>query len=163
MSSLNILTTDPKLMKIGGRSMELGMLDLINDSGDEIQILSYSITHGAERIMKALENALDRGVKLTFILNKEESVDHDIMMSLRNFSKVYRHAKIYTFSRTDRMDLHAKLLISDRSRAVIGSANLTSRGLLWNLEIGFMIEDDTIWKLSEMVDSIESDSEIIPK
>ena len=58
-------------------------------------------------------------------------------------------------------ELHAKLLISDRVAAIIGSSNLTSKGLVWNLEIGFLINDGTVWTLAKIVDRISETSMLI--
>ena len=40
--------------------------------------------------------------------------------------------------------LHAKLLIVDGRRALVGSANLTHRALTANLEAGVLIEDPDV-------------------
>ena len=145
-------------MKLGARSMEGSLLELINEAKEEIQILSYSMTHGAERILKAIERALSRGVKLTMIINHVEALDNGILSTLKEMSQNYTHSKIYAFRWSEKSELHAKLLISDRVAAIVGSSNLTSRGLIWNLEIGFLIKDKTVWTLANMVDRISETS-----
>ena len=71
----------------------------------------------------------------------------------------FEYSKIYLFDSSDMADLHAKIMVADRKVAIVGSSNLTSRGLVWNLEIGFLIEDKSIWKLSEVIDRIVEMSE----
>lgn len=154
MTTIEIVSTNPDILKLGIRSTEPTMLDLINDAKDEIQILSYAVTNGAEKVLHALRSALSRGVKVNFVLNSEEEMDFGVVLSLRSLAKNYRHCKIYIFDSNGTQDLHAKIMVSDREKAVVGSSNLTARGLIWNLEIGFLIEDEIIWKLSEVIDRI---------
>jgi len=46
--------------------------------------------------------------------------------------------------------LHAKLLVVDGHRALVGSANLTSKALAHNLEVGAVIDDpDLAWALED--------------
>lgn len=148
-------------MKLGARSMEGSLLELINEAKEEILILSYSMTHGAERILKAIEGALSRGVKLTMIINHIEALDDGILSTLKEMMENYTHCKIYAFRWSEKSELHAKLLISDRVAAIVGSSNLTSKGLVWNLEIGFLINDRTVWTLANMVDRISETSMLI--
>ena len=48
--------------------------------------------------------------------------------------------------------IHAKVIISDRKKAVIGSANLTWSGMRTNYEIGTYVEGAEIWELSKIID-----------
>lgn len=146
-------------MKLGVRSTEPSMLELINNAKDELQILSYAITSGANKILLAIEKALTRGVRLTFVLNSNEELSNKIINSLTSMKNAFEYSKIYLFDSSDMADLHAKIMVADRKVAIVGSSNLTSRGLVWNLEIGFLIEDKSIWKLSEVIDRIVEMSE----
>lgn len=154
MNRVEILSTHPDLMKLGVRSTESSMLELIEGSTDEIQILSYSVTDGAKRIMTSLEGALARGIRLTFILDRSDQTSGNVLSFLRSTSERYAHSNVYAYSWTEKSDLHAKIMVADRRVAIVGSSNLTARGLLWNLEIGFLIEHDVVWKLSELIDKI---------
>lgn len=154
MTTIEILSTNPDILKLGIRSTEPTMLDLINDARDEIQILSYAVTNGADKILHALERALSRGVKVNFVMNSKEEMDEGVAMSLRSLIQNYKYCKMYIFGYNGTQDLHAKIMVSDREKAIVGSSNLTARGLTWNLEIGFLIEDEIVWKLSEIIDRI---------
>lgn len=134
--------------------MESSMLELINYAKDEIQIISYAITNGANNILSAIDEALGRGVRVTFVINSNEEMSKRINSSLYSLKNKYTYIKIRLFNSTEKADLHAKIMVADRKSAIVGSSNLTSRGLIWNLEIGFFIEDRSVWKLAEVIDKI---------
>ena len=154
MTRVEILSTHPDVMKLGIRSTEPSMLELISNAEDELQILSYAITSGANKILLAIEEALARGIKLTFVLNSNEEMSDRIIDSLTKMKNTFEYSKVYFFDSSVNADLHAKIMVADRKVAIVGSSNLTSKGLVWNLEIGFLIEDKSIWKLSEVIDRI---------
>jgi cardiolipin synthase len=154
LTRVEILSTHPDILKLGVRSTEPSMLELIDDAKDELQILSYAITTGANKILSAIDEALSRGVKLTFVINSNEELSQRIIASLNSLKNKYKYSKIYKFNSNENADLHAKIMVADRKLAIVGSSNLTSRGLIWNLEIGFLIEDRSVWKLAEVIDRI---------
>ena len=154
MTKIEILSTHPDIMKLGLRATEPSMLELINNAKDEIQILSYAVTNGASEIFLALEKALLKGVKLNFVLNDLGELNEKVLTSLKSFKENFQYCKIYIFDSNGIQDLHAKIMVADREKAIVGSSNLTAKGLIWNLEIGFLIEDKSIWKLSEVIDRI---------
>lgn len=161
LTRVEILSTHPEIMKLGIRSTEPSMLELINNAKEELQILSYAITSGANKILIAIEKALARGVKLTFILNRDEELSENILNSLKKMQNTFEYSKIYLFDPRDKADLHAKIMVADRTVAILGSSNLTSKGLVWNIEIGILIEDKSVWKLSEVIDRIADMSSLL--
>jgi cardiolipin synthase len=49
-------------------------------------------------------------------------------------------------------DLHAKIILVDRKYALVGSANLSLRGLMDNHELGLVVEGDTVADLTRAID-----------
>ena len=68
--------------------------------------------------------------------------------------KTYPHLKIRGFEDLDKGQLHAKVLIIDRSRALIGSANFTWRGMFSNHEVAVLLKGDDVWSLASLIDSL---------
>ena len=134
MTRVEILSTHPDILKLGVRSTERSMLELIYGAKDELQIISYAITTGANKVLTAIGEALSRGVKLTFVINGNEELSQRIVASLNSLKDKYNHSKIYVFNSGENVDLHAKIMVADRKLAIIGSSNLTSRGLIWKLD-----------------------------
>ncbi|MDA8055079.1 MAG: hypothetical protein M0Z77_05435, partial [Thermoplasmatales archaeon] len=98
MTRVEILSTHPDILKLGVRSTEQSMLELIDDAKDELQILSYAITTGANKLLSAIDEALSRGVKLTFVINSNEELSQRIIASLNSLKNKYKYSKIYTFN-----------------------------------------------------------------
>lgn len=58
--------------------------------------------------------------------------------------------------------LHAKLLVVDGRRALVGSANLTHRALTANLEVGVLVRDpDVAWQLEKHVQRLMDDGVLV--
>lgn len=49
-----------------------------------------------------------------------------------------------------RMPMHAKVLIADNERALVGSANFTWSGMQRNLEVGLLVEGGTVRQLTSL-------------
>jgi len=61
---------------------------------------------------------------------------------------------VYDFTDPEKRQLHAKIIVADRKKAIVGSANLSWGGMYSNYEIGLLIEGEAAWKLAEIVDTL---------
>jgi len=52
--------------------------------------------------------------------------------------------------------LHAKILLTDRTKGIVGSANLSWGGMIANYEIGLLIEGEGVWRLVQVFDVLRS-------
>ncbi len=92
-----------------------------------------------EYLYTALQNTLSRRVRVEVFLSKEGA------KSLRDagIDEGKGMLRIYTpredIAMTSALGSHAKVVIADRERAYIGSANLTNAGLTANFEMGVLI------------------------
>lgn len=50
--------------------------------------------------------------------------------------------------------LHAKVVVVDRKKAILGSANFSWGGMAAHYEIGIFLEGDEAWTLSKLVDNV---------
>lgn len=55
--------------------------------------------------------------------------------------------------------LHAKVVVVDRKKAVLGSANFSWGGMAAHYEIGVLLEGDEAWTLSKLVDDVADSPE----
>jgi phosphatidylserine/phosphatidylglycerophosphate/cardiolipin synthase-like enzyme len=120
-------------------------------------VLHELVTHALERILLVsfaaytltelaadLEAAVRRGCQVDVVFETEEdSAGAYLGPHSRPFGAVegVRRWRWPLDHRTTRAVLHAKLLVVDGRRALVGSANLTHRALTANLEAGVLIED----------------------
>lgn len=112
---------------------------------NELLLVGYSVTVDPERrtiaarVVDAISDAGRRGISVTAILNSRVAANREALLS--GWPANLRGPAIYTWpEQTDAMaSLHAKLLIADRSDALVTSANLTYHGLEGNIEMGLRI------------------------
>ena len=57
--------------------------------------------------------------------------------------------------------MHAKCLVSDRSRAIVSSANLTDYALEANMELGLLVERAIAGRLADHFDQLIVRGELI--
>ncbi|MGG2399166.1 phospholipase D family protein [Pseudomonas sp. SH1-B] len=117
----------------------------------------------AENGTRYLTNHADRGVSISLLTNsldatdvpavhggyapyRRELLEHGVrLFELRR--QPGRDAS-YSFSGTSESSLHSKAMVLDRRYAFIGSFNFDPRSLLWNTEVGVLIDSP---QLSEQV------------
>ncbi|HOW13305.1 phospholipase D-like domain-containing protein [Methanosarcina sp.] len=154
--NVEILVTGPIIMNGGIRGTETVIEELINEAKHEIHLVSYLFTSKALHILELIKEASERGVKVTIIVNDIESQEHKIVSELKAMSLSFPYVKVYDFKDPKNRPLHAKIIISDRNKAVVGSANFSWGGLYTNYEIGLLIKGPIVWELSEVVDNLTS-------
>lgn len=152
MNDVQILATGSEFLKTGVRGIESVIEELIRRAEREIHIVAYLFTSQATHILNLLEKKAEEGVKIVLVINRLETQDETIRSKLRHIQASFPFIKIVDFHDSEGRQLHAKLIISDRSRAVLGSANFSWGGMVTNYEIGVLLEGEPAWKLAELVD-----------
>lgn len=143
-SGLNSLRTTPGVIA-----------ELIHDSKSEVLIstpfLSAGDRHiGGESLFEALSAASRRGVLLRFLLSEDGASLYRQQALSTQFPKAEVYSPVDPQRDGGQLGSHAKVVIADRLRAYIGSANLTTRGMHGNLELGTLVEGivaEDCWKL----------------
>lgn len=153
MTKIDVLATGTKFTKHGVRGTGPVVEELIASASNELHMMAYVITPHARRILRLIEEALEGGVKVTIVANRLEEQDERVQARLRRLSKAHRHLHVADF-RLLRGELHAKVVVADRMRAVIGSANFSFGGMANNYEIGVRIEGKEAWQISKLIDSL---------
>ena len=112
-------------------------------------------------LLTALDNAVKRGVRVRVLTNSMRSNNHlaahaaylgyverllSVGVELFETRADARDRHLYMRSPSDQkaLGLHAKFMVIDDDKAVIGSSNLDPRSLKLNTEIGLMIESSTL-------------------
>ncbi len=141
---------------IGGGlgSIESALERLCREAISEIDLTVYSISSGADLLLGWVETALARGVQVRMVLNRLDEQPVGAANRLRSLARSYPHFQLYQFLTTDDVDLHAKMVVADRSRALIGSSNLSRRGLLTNHEIAVVLQGTPAHSASQAFDRL---------
>jgi len=155
MNKVKILATGPEFLKEGIRGTGPVIEEMIKNSKKEIQIMAYVISFHASKFLDHLEDALKREVKITVILNRLDEQDEKIKRKIKKMKRQYHKLKVINFTDPSGGDLHAKVIVADRKKAVIGSANFSWHGMSHNYEVGVQLEGDSAWKLAKIIDEME--------
>lgn len=155
MNKIQILATGPEFLKEGIRGTAPVIEEMIKNSEKEIQIMAYVISLHASKFLDLLDDALKREVKITIILNKIGEQDEKIKTKIKKMKKQYKKLNVVDFTDSEGGDLHAKVIVVDRKKAVIGSANFSWHGMSHNYEIGVHLEGNSAWKLGKIIDEME--------
>jgi cardiolipin synthase A/B len=109
----------------------------IASASEEILIANPYFVPGP-RIIRSLLRAAKRGVCVRLLLPSRSDVPIVLMVGRSSYSALLRGGvEIYE---VEKQILHAKVMLIDRERTVIGSANLDQRSFHRNFEINAMIE-----------------------
>jgi cardiolipin synthase len=153
-TEVKVVVTGVDWMGSGVGSIESAMRQLFYDAKQEILLTVYTITNGADMLFDWLELALSHGVEIKLVINRLDDHTTEVINRLSRLEKSYPHLTIYNFKSDDFIDLHAKLIIVDRQKAIVGSSNLSRRGLLTNFELALIVEGIIATEIASIVDRL---------
>lgn len=139
---VSLIVTGLEWLGGGTQAIEGRLIELIETARRELTLVIYSMTAGPARVWDALERAVDGGVRCTLVVDRLSAQDQQMYERFRRLRN--RHPatfEVFDFIGEDDNDhLHAKIVVADRRRALVGSANLTARGLLLAHELAVLLE-----------------------
>jgi len=154
MNDVEILVTGFNIMKGKTRGTNPVVEELIRNADKEIQIVAYLFSSHALHILELIEDAAEKGVKVDIIINDLRSQHENVIAKLNQLVNNFPHLRVYNFEGNQKEMIHAKILVTDRKKAIVGSANFSWSGMYKNYEIGVFIEGETVWDLAKVVDEI---------
>lgn len=157
MTKVEILGTGSEFLKQGVRGTEPVIEEVIMRASKEVQMLVYVFTSKALHILNLVEQAAKRGLKITIVVNDLQSQDQVIKSKLESMEAAFPHVHVFNFADNTKRQLHAKIVVADREKAVIGSANFSWGGMYSNYEIGLLVEGEPAWKIAQLVDSLKTE------
>ncbi|MEU9448082.1 DISARM system phospholipase D-like protein DrmC [Streptomyces sp. NPDC048277] len=123
------------------------VIDVIQAAEEALLVVSFA-AYGVVEVVRELRTAARRGVRIDLLLEQNTSAA-DAFASLAGDVHIWRRPSAAGSGR-----LHAKLIAADRHTAVVGSANLTDRGLTDNIEVGVALRDGVL--VGRLVDHFRS-------
>lgn len=147
--------TAPNRLGVPLRTTYATALEMVQAARLEILAVGYVFTEGARPLLEQMAAAhRDRRVRVTLIGNRME--DH--LQALRSsWPTDCPEPRVFSCDANPKDDmaaLHAKLLISDGTAALVRSANFSHHGLHENIEIGVKIESPSVARLDEFFRSL---------
>ena len=119
---------------------------LFDNAQASITILQYAFEIRAhiptriKMIANAILSAADRGVNIRILINTKHGVAPDSIDAV-NLAEYIRHPNIHLYYHRSTQVMHAKAIIVDNDKIVIGSHNLTRTSLYSSLNISVIIID----------------------
>lgn len=158
-NSVRVVVTGSTWMGKGIGSVESAIEDILHKAQEEIQVAAFQITEGCHPFLELIESSLSRGIRVTLIINKFESQPLSIQKELDRLAVRFPHFTQVDFDPKNRkQDLHAKIIVVDRSVALVGSPNLTWRGLVLNHELAVVLSGPVAGTIGGLLDNLATDS-----
>ena len=150
--AVSIAVTGFSWMGSGIGSIETAIERLFREASEEVALTAYAVTTGADLLLDWMTEALDRGVRVSMVVNRLEDQASGIGRQLRVLAVRYPHFRLYNFAPENDFDLHAKVIVVDRRMALVGSSNLSRRGLLNNHELAMLVEGPVATDVAKALD-----------
>ena len=130
----------------------------------EIQIATYAITESSGEFFELLDDVLARKTRVMMIINRFYTQHEGVQEKLLDLKDKHKGFFILVnFDPKDsREDLHAKLIVIDHEIALVGSANLTWKGMVMNHELMVKLSGDTAYSVGELLDKLYKHPESKP-
>ena len=151
---------------LGGnvRSLSAKLGEVIRAAEFTLDITVYSLTDGADELLAVINEKAAVGVRIRIIVDDLESVEdyNKFFLRAKLREMIQRNPEtfqVYNFPHESNTDgLHAKVVVVDRTHALIGSANLSFRGLLSTHELGVLVYGETARTTAECIDKLINSS-----
>lgn len=136
------------------------IVDLIDSAGEEVTLVTAYLVP-TEDLLQVIERTLARGVRVRILTNSIRSNNHlaayaaysgYVRQLLENGVALYelrtdaRDRNLYMDAPVDdkKLGLHAKFMLVDQDKVLIGSSNLDQRSLKLNTEVGLLVESEDL-------------------
>jgi len=152
---VEIIATGKGFESPGVRSFETVIKELFQSAQIEVQVAIYLISPSAIDLVQFLGDRASRGIRVTIILNSLKETCSSVRQILLNFSRTLGDLfRVYSFKERFGTDLHAKVVVVDRKKAIIGSSNFSWGGMVENHEMGVMVEGYPAWQIATLLDNL---------
>lgn len=155
LEAIEMVWTGPFTGLVPSRHTEQVLLEVIGSARSRIFLVSF-VAYDIETVMKALQDAIERKIRLDILLEPSKShggkVDID---SIDAFHKRIPTSNIYIWKSETKSSgkwsgaVHAKCAVADGSLAFITSANLTKAAMESNIELGILVRGGSLPKALE--------------
>ena len=146
-----IIWTGPANNRFPVRRTDQVLYDLISQAKTQILLVTFA-AHRVRHLCAHLTQAVQRGVKLTLIVESEEESEgqltRDAIQAFSDVPHTTTHLYYWPLEKRERNQagrpgkLHMKCAIVDNV-ALIGSANLTDDAFNRNMELGMLVREQT--------------------
>ena len=167
MTDATIVATGTEFVNKGLRRTQPVIQDMIKNANKSIHILNYSFGPDAEGLWDMLDDILGKGKHVTIVANDLSKLDDGNLwekkvkdrLSVLNNKFGKRNFVLADFKKHDGF-MHAKVIVADRNKMVIGSANLSDGGLKNHYEMGVLIEGEEAGMVAKIIQQTSINKEL---
>ncbi len=144
----------------GVGSVQSSIEGMLGKATREIQIAVYEITD-YDGFLQLLRSCLARGVHVMMIINRFDGHSLRLRKALQELTRRFPHFALLDFC-PDRVteDLHAKVIVVDHNAALVGSANMTWKGLVGNHELAVLVSGEVASRVGMLLDKLREDPRV---
>ena len=156
MNDVEVVVTGLGWLGQGVRSVNQALFKMLSDATREVLITAYSLTVGAEVVWEELRKAMQRGVVCKLVAHDVPSQRESALEILKNLQAEYP-ATLSLFDFTPREgggELHAKIVVVDRMTALVGSANISLRGVVRSHELAVIVHGGAAAAVGDRIDQL---------
>lgn len=153
-SAARVVVTGLSWMGSGIGSIESAIDELFDEATSEIILAIHTIGTGADLIYQWIESALVRGVQVTLVIDYLGEQPRDVVTRLHLLKGKYLHFSLLDFQGKEESALHAKTIVVDHRLALVGSSNISRRGLLTNHEIAVITDGEIAADVGRAMDAL---------
>jgi len=134
-------------------------VDLVASAQSSVFLVSpFLEPGGVAHLMQPVLDSIQRGVAVRLITHEALTISSINAQSLEELRKesVARNGNLMVYSAISSGGalLHSKIVLVDRESVLIGSANITTRGLGENLEAGVVLRGRTAAEVASVLDAL---------
>ncbi len=140
----------------GVPAVERVLAEMLTSAEREILVTAYTMTPGSGRIWDELERAVVTGVRCRFVLNQLRDQPAETQALLGRLMREHAgNVEVYDFRSDQNTEgLHAKAVVVDRRVALIGSANLSFRGMVGAHEMAAILRGPSAALVAGSIDRL---------
>lgn len=159
-ANVRVVVSGSAWMGSGLGSIESALYRLFEQANDEVTIVAYAVSSAAAMLFEQLETVLQRGIRVRLLVNRFALQPAGVQRKCHELQRSFSHLmQVYSFiPQSNEADLHAKIILVDRKYALVGSANLSLRGLMDNHELGVVIEGAGAADIARAIDQLLASS-----
>ena len=165
--TFEIIATGIEFVNKGFKGTKPEIERVIKNARETIHVLIYAFGPEAEGLWDMLDDILGKGKHVTIVVNDLSRLDDDNPHEKKVKDRLYglnnqfgkTNFVLADFKKPDGW-MHAKVIVVDREKMVIGSANLSKGGLKNHYEMGVLIEGEEAGMVAKIIQQTSINKEL---
>ena len=151
---IRVVVSGSSWMGNGFGSIESALHDIFTLADDEVIIVAFTVSGAIQAFFQEIVQLLEHSVRIRMLINRYDEQHESERATLSKLQQRYPGLfRLFSFVPDQQeADLHAKIILVDRRYALVGSANLSLRGLMDNHELALWVEGDALADITRAVD-----------